>query len=290
MDLSIIIVSYNVREKLQKNLESIFNSQGDFSFEVLVVDNNSIDGSAEMVAELFPQVHLIKNDRNMGFAVANNMAIKKAVGNFILLLNPDMRLFPETLYSSLAFAQQNPQAIVSSCLLVDSNNKTIKHIRRFPKLFDQLAVLLKIPHIFPKILKSYLYLNFDYNLTQKVDSVRGSFFMINVGSFKKISEDERPLLDERYFIWFEEVDFCRQVYKLGGEVWYNPNTFCLDYIGQSFSLLKRGRAQKYFSDSMLKYFEKWHPRWQYQILKLAWPLGKLITFVFSVFGKNVKNI
>ncbi|MDD3711551.1 MAG: glycosyltransferase family 2 protein [Patescibacteria group bacterium] len=290
MDLSIIIVSYNVREKLQKNLESIFNSQGDFSFEVLVVDNNSIDGSAEMVTELFPQVHLIKNERNMGFAVANNMAIKKANGNFILLLNPDMRLFPDTLYSSLAFAQQNPQAIVSSCLLVDSNNKTIKHIRRFPKLFDQLAIILKIPHVFPKILRSYLYLNFDYNLTQKVDSVRGSFFMINTESFKKISEDERPLLDERYFVWFEEVDFCRQVYKLGGEVWYNPNTFCLDYVGQSFSLLKRGRAQKYFCDSMLKYFEKWHPYWQYRVLKLAWPLGKLITFVFSVFGKNVKNI
>ena len=290
MDLSIIIVSYNVREKLQKNLESIFNSQGDFSFEVLVVDNNSIDGSAEMVAELFPQVHLIKNDRNLGFSAANNMAIKKAGGNFILLLNPDMRLFPDTLYSSLAFAQQNPQAVVSSCLLVDDNNKTIKHIRRFPKFFDQLAVILKLPHIFPGIIKSYLYLDFDYNLTQKVDSVRGSFFMINVEAFKKISKDERPLLDERYFVWFEEVDFCQQVYKMGGEIWYNPNTFCLDYVGQSFSLLKKGRAQKYFSESMLKYFQKWHPNWQYQVLKFFWPIGKFIAFLFSIFKRKVKNI
>ncbi len=290
MDLSIIIVSYNVREKLQKNLESIFNSQGDFSFEVFVVDNNSIDGSAEMVEELFPQVYLIKNDRNLGFSVANNMAIKKANGNFILLLNPDMRLFPETLYNSLAFAQANPQAVVSSCLLVDNDNKTIKHIRRFPKILDQLVVVLKLPHVFPKILKYYLYLDFDYNLSQKVDSVRGSFFMINVESFKEMSESEKPLLDERYFVWFEEIDFCRQVYKLGGEVWYNPNTFCLDYVGQSFLLLKRGRAQKYFCDSMLKYFQKWHPNWQYQILKVTWPVGKFLTFIFSIFSKNTKNI
>jgi O-antigen biosynthesis protein len=290
MDLSIIIVSYNVKEKLQKNLESIFNSQGDFSFEVFVVDNNSIDGSAEMVEELFPQVRLTKNDRNLGFSVANNMAIKKASGNFILLLNPDMRLFPDTLYSSLAFAQQNPQAVVSSCLLVDDNNKTIKHIRRFPKFFDQLAIILKLPHVFPRIIKSYLYLDFDYNLKQKVDSVRGSFFMINLEAFKKIYKDERPLLDERYFIWFEEVDFCKQVHKMSGEIWYNPNTFCLDYVGQSFSLLKKGRAQKYFSESMLKYFQKWHPNWQYQVLKFFWPIGKFIAFLFSIFKRKVKNI
>lgn len=285
MDLSIIIVSYNVKEKLRKNLESIFNSQGDFSFEVFVVDNNSIDGSVEMVEEFFPNISLIKNEKNFGFSIANNMAIKKSKGNFILLLNPDMRLFPDTLYNSLAFAQQNPQAVVSSCLLVDDNNKTIKHIRRFPKLFDQLAIILKIPHIFPKIIKSYLYLDFDYNLAQKVDSVRGSFFMINTESFKKISEDEKPLLDERYFVWFEEVDFCKQVYEKGGEVWYNPNTFCLDYIGQSFSLLKKGRAQKYFCSSMLKYFQKWKPNWQYQVLKFFSPLGRVIVFIASIFKR-----
>ncbi|MFA5644067.1 MAG: glycosyltransferase family 2 protein [Patescibacteria group bacterium] len=286
MDLSIIIVSYNVKEKLQKNLESIFNSQGDFSFTVIVVDNNSIDGSAEMVEKCFPQVDLIKNDKNLGFSKANNIALEKATGDFILLLNPDMRLFPETLFNSLTFARVNPQAVVSSCLLVDNNNKIIKHVRRFPTFFDQMAIILKIPHFFPKILKSYLNLNFDYNLAQKVDSVRGSFFMINRKSFSKISSLDKPLLDERYFVWFEEVDFCRQVYKMGGEVWYNPDAFCLDYVGQSFALLKRGRAQKYFCDSMLKYFAKWHPYWQYRILKFLWPVGKFLTFIFSFIFKK----
>ena len=289
MDLSVIIVSYNVKDKLRDNLLSIFNSQGEFSFEVFVVDNNSVDGSAEMVASEFPEVKLIKNDKNLGFSKANNIAIKKSEGDFVLLLNPDMKLSPDTLHSSWLFARKNNQAIVSSCMLVDGNNKTVKHIRRFPKFLDQLAIILKLPHIFPKILKSYLYLDFDYNLSQKVDSVRGSFFMINKGEYVKLSGLDHPLLDERYFLWFEEVDFCRHVYKLGGEIWYNPDTFCLDYIGQSFSLLKRGRAQRYFSQSMLKYFKKWHPNWQYQTLRFFWPVGKFISFILF-FVKKRKSL
>lgn len=289
MNLSIIIVSYNVKDKLQKNLESILNSKfsetEDFSLEVFVVDNASVDASADMVEKYFPDVKLIRNEKNFGFSKACNIAIKESKGDFILLLNPDMRLFPETLYQSWKFAKKNPQAVVSSCLLVDSNNKTIKHVRRFPKFLDQLAIVLKIPHIFPRVLKSYLYSDFDYNLAQKVDSVRGSFFMINKDSYQQLSGFDFPLLDERYFVWFEEVDFCRQVYKMGGEVWYNPNAFCLDYVGQSFALLKKGRTQKYFSESMLKYFRKWHPAWQYYVLQVVWPFGKFLTFIFSSFIK-----
>lgn len=285
MDLSIIIVSYNVKEKLKKNLETLFTSQGNFSFEVFVVDNASIDGSSEMVEEFFPQVKLIKNDQNLGFAKANNLAINRSIGDFILLLNPDMQVFPETLIDSLIFAKKNTQAVVSSCLLVDSENKTIKHIRRFPKLIDQLAIILKLPHILPGIVSSYLNTDFDYNSARKVDSVRGSFFMINKKSFQQISGARLPLLDERYFVWFEEVDFCRQVYKMGGEVWYNPGAFCLDYVGQSFSLLKKGRTQKYFCDSMLKYFKKWHPVWQYYILKFFWPIGKILAIFFAPLSK-----
>lgn len=289
MNLSVIIVSYNVSEKLQKNLESILNSKfgddEDFSLEVFVVDNASVDGSADMVEKNFPSVKLIRNEKNLGFAKANNIAIKQSRGDFVLLLNPDMRLFSETLYSSWKFAKKNYKAVVSSCLLVDSNNKTIKHVRHFPNFFNQLAIILKIPHIFPKILHSYLCSDFDYNLSQKVDSVRGSFFMINKNAYQHLSGFDLPLLDERYFIWFEEVDFCKQVYKMGGEVWYNPSSFCLDYIGQSFALLKKGRTQKYFSQSMLKYFKKWHPAWQYYILKFFWPLGKFLTFALSFFVK-----
>lgn len=281
MDLSIVIVSYNVKEKLKNNLQALFRSQGGFSFEVFVIDNDSKDGSAEMVEENFPQVKLIKNQDNLGFSRANNIAIKQSQGDFILLLNPDMQVFEDTLEKSLKFAKENSQAIVSSCELVDEKNNIIKHVRRFPSFFDQLMIVLKIPHIFPRILDKYLIPNFDYSRSQKVDSVRGSFFMINKNRFQELSGQNLPLLDERYFIWFEEVDFCKQIYQLGGEVWYNFETKCLDYVGQSFSLLKRGLTQKYFRDSMLEYFKKWHPVQQFFLLKLSWPIGIFFALLFS---------
>ncbi|MDP2944211.1 MAG: glycosyltransferase, partial [bacterium] len=112
MDLSIIIVSWNVKDKLRKNLAAIFKSEGDFKFEVLVVDNNSGDGSAAMVAAEFSLVRLIANPENLGFAKANNQGLKLASGKFILLLNPDMRAYPDTLKNILAWANSNPQATV----------------------------------------------------------------------------------------------------------------------------------------------------------------------------------
>ncbi|MBN2853979.1 hypothetical protein JXK06_00375, partial [Patescibacteria group bacterium] len=145
------------------------------------------------------------------------------------------------------------------------------------KLFDQLMIVLKVPHLMPSVLDSYLLPNFDYEKATKVDSIRGAFFLINKESYKKISAQDRPLLDERYFIWFEEVDFCKEVYRLGGEVWYSPSAKCLDYVGASFSQVRRAQTQRYFCDSMLRYFKKWEPKSDYFILKLAWRL--LVAFI-----------
>jgi len=276
MDLSIVIVSWNVREKLQNNLTALFKSQGDFSYEVLVVDNNSEDDSATMVKNNFSQVRLIANQTNLGFSRANNQAIRLAQGKFILLLNPDMAVREDTLQKVMDWATSNPQATVVGCQLIDGQGKVVKQVRRFPKFFDQLMVALKIPHLFPGLLNKYLEINFDYSQAAKVDSLRGSFFLINRENYQKISQQSLPLLDERYFIWFEEVDFCRQVYQLGGEVWYTPVAQCLDYVGQSFKQVKRGQAQKYFSDSMLKYFQKWEKPWQHLTLKVVWKIVNLI--------------
>ena len=138
-------------------------------------------------------------------------------------------------------------------------------------------ITLKIPHLFPSVLNSYLQVDFNYEKNAKVDSLRGAFFLINRQSYCLINKNQNilPLLDERYFIWFEEVDFCRQVYKLGGEVWYNSEAKCLDYVGASFSQVSRGVTQKYFQDSMIKYFLKWEGYWDAYILQSAWNLINL---------------
>ena len=275
MDLSIIIVSWNVKDKLRENLSALFKTRGDFKFEVFVVDNNSADGSAAMVRAEFSAARLIANSENLGFARANNQAIKQAGGQFILLLNPDMRVGADTLEKVLSWAKDNQQATVIGCHLVDEKGQTIKQVRRFPKFFDQLLITLKIPHLIPGAVNKYLLSDFNYAAAAKVDSIRGAFFLINRENYQKISGLGKPFLDERYFIWFEEVDFCREVYKLGGEVWYTPAAECLDYVGASFALVKLGQKQKYISESMLKYFQKWGKKWEYDILKIVWGVVRI---------------
>jgi len=276
MDLSIIIVSWNVREKLRENLAAVFKSGGDFNFEVFVVDNNSADGSAEMVRTEFPEAKLIANAENLGFAKANNQALRAASGRYVLLLNPDMRVFPDTLENMAAWMDNHKEAALAGCRLIDEKGNILKHVRRFPKIFDQLAVVLKLPHFFPSLLDNYLMSGFDYAKEAEVDSIRGAFFMIRQETLEKIG-----LLDERYFLWFEEVDYCRRVKNAGLRIFYTPAAECLDYVGQSFGQVKRGRTQKYFQESMLEYFRKWHPGWRVFILRLAWPLGRLLAFILG---------
>lgn len=270
--ISIIIVNYKVKDLLDNCLNSIFEYNKNIDLDVIVVDNNSQDGSIEMIKEKYPQVNLIESKQNLGFAKANNMGFKQAKYNYILLLNPDMQLLPNTLTNMINWMNKNPQAKVAGCHLIDQNRKTLHHVRKFPTFLNQLAITLKLPHIFPSILNQYLCKNFDYTKASKVDSIRGAFFMTR----KKIYEELNGL-DEKYFLWFEEVDFCKKVRQNKGEVWYTPSSECIDYVGKSFEQLPRGRTQKYFRNSMLQYFKKWHPYWQYLILKMAWIFGNLIS-------------
>lgn len=273
-DLSIIIVSWNVKDKLKDNLNALFKSHDNTWFEVFVVDNNSSDGTALMIKQEFPQVKMIANQENLGFAKACNQGIKQAQGDFILLLNPDMKVFPDALGKMVEWMKQNKQAWVAGCHLVDEQDNTVKHARRFPAIWDQLAIVLKLPHLLPGILNKYLRKDFDYSKFVGVDSIRGGFFMTRSEVIKKIG-----MLDERYFLWFEEVDYCKRVKQAGGEVWYTPDAKCIDYVGQSFKQLSQGKAQKYFRSSQLKYFKKWQPVWQYWLLKLAWPAGLFIAWL-----------
>lgn len=278
MKLSIIIVSWKVRDKLNNNLTALFKSQADFEWEVLVVDNNSQDGTVEMVKQDFPQVKLIANNDNLGFAKANNQAIKEATGEFVLLLNPDMLVAVDTLAKMVAWMEARPSAWVAGCHLVDEHGKTIPQVRCFPRLIDQLVVAAKIAHIYPAVLNKYLRRDFDYSQEAKVDSLRGSFFMI-----RRSCLDQVGLLDERFFVWFEEVDYCRRVKEAGGEVWYTPVAQATDLVGQSFAQWPTARAQVIFKDSQLKYFSKWQPGWQVLILRLGWLIGNALMAVAGLF-------
>jgi GT2 family glycosyltransferase len=291
MELAVIIVSWNVKDKLRENLKALFSSVGELDFVVFVVDNNSHDSSAEMVEQEFPNVELVRNPANLGFGKANNQILKEIEAEFALLLNPDMRVESDTLLNMVNWMRENKRATVAGCHLIDGAGETIKHVRRWPGLKDQLAIVLKLPHLFKGVLKNYIRDDFDYTHPAKVDSVRGGFFMINLKRTKDLKHfmsRTLPLFDERYFLWFEEVDYCKQVYRADGEVWYTPTAKCVDLVGQSFKQLPRGQTQKYVRDSMLKYFKKWHSQREYWILRLAWPIGSSMAKIGEKIGINPK--
>lgn len=272
MDLSIVIVSWNVERLLRENLDSIYKNTKKINFEIFVVDNNSDDNTVKMIESEFPEVKLIKNNINTGFSKANNQAIKESIGRYVLLLNPDMRIVEGTLDDIVDWMDKNKKVGISSCYLVGHDGKTVKHVRRFPSVFDQLMVVLKIPHILPFVLNNYLMSDFNYSHESSVDSVRGSFFMMRREMIKDVG-----LLDESYFIWFEEVDYCKRAKNNNWGVSYVPGIKCVDYVGKSFEIVSRGKKQIYFRNSMLYYFEKWHPRWQYILLRIAWPVGMVLS-------------
>lgn len=270
MDLSIVIVSWNGKDLTKNCLKSIFQNIPGIAPKVFVVDNGSNDGTQDMIAKEFPQVELIANNYNAGFAKANNQAInrmiaEKSLSDFVLLLNQDMLVLHETLSDMVRFMREHPEAGVAGCHLVDEHGKTVSHVRRLPTLWDQAAILLKLPHIFPHILDRYLMSDFDYGNKepQEVDSIRGSFFMIRKEVIEKLGG-----LDELYFFWFEEVDYCRQVKNAGWKVMYTGETTCVDFVGQSVKKVAQFKRQKMFTESMLKYFGKWQPRWQWAVLQV----------------------
>ncbi len=280
--LSIIIVSWNVQDKLKENLEAIYKSVVDFDFEVFVVDNNSSDESLKMLNNDFAQVNLIKNKINLGFAKANNQAIRESKGQYILLLNPDMRPQEDTFQNMINWYAHHEDVSLAGCQLITNTGDNIPHIRQFPTTWDQLMIILKIPHLVPSVLDGYLRKDFDYNMEAQVDSIRGGFFMINCKKFS-----EFPFLDEKYFLWFEEVDFCRMLKQKGEKVYYTPVAKCVDLVGQSFGQVNRFITQKYFRDSMLEYFKKWHGIGNYLVLYLAWL--PIIIIAWFVSKLNIKG-
>ncbi|MBI5023121.1 MAG: glycosyltransferase family 2 protein [Candidatus Magasanikbacteria bacterium] len=278
MQLSVITVTWNAGEKIREQMQSVRDGCEKISFEQILVDNGSKDNTAEIVKS-FPHAKLIANTENTGFAAANNQGVKIASGDFLLFLNPDMLVSPCSLDKLVEWLKQHPDAGMVSCKLIDTdgNFKPEAGPRRFPTVWDQSALLLKLPHIFPRILDKYLMKDFEPDKEQEVDSVRGAFMLVR----KEIVEQLGWAFDPRYFIWFEDVDLCREVKRLGYKVIYTPIVSCVDYVGQSFIKQEILWKQKNFTASMLTYFQKWEPWLKWGIIWLLRPMGIAFTLIMG---------
>lgn len=254
IDVSIIIVSWKVKELLKKCLESIESSRGGLDLEIFVVDNASNDGTVEMMKQNFSEIKLIASDKNLGFAKANNLALKQATGEYVLLLNPDTEINSETLPKSIEFMKGHPKCGALGPKMIYPDGKQQPSVRRFPTIWPVLLMLLKLPKIFPnlKSINRYLAKDFDYSKEQMVDQIMGAYIFIPRQALEKVG-----YLDERFFIWFEEVDLCRQLRMAGYEVWYSPSISIIHYGGKSFSQQALIANQWIFFSSALKYFLKY---------------------------------
>lgn len=270
-DLAVVIVNWNVKALLEKNIESVLQSGGTARVRLIVVDNASSDESVEMMQSRFPQLTIIANTQNLGFAKAVNQGIKVGNARHVLLLNPDMRVMPDALQRTIDELDVDATIGVLGGKLLSADGSVMPSVRRLPDIWSQLLILLKIKYLFPSVMNRYLFVDFDYSERQDVPQVRGSYFAMSHVALEKLGG-----LDERYFIWFEEVDYCAQAVKAGLRVVFDPVIQAQDLVGRSFAQRKRLWKQKQFSKSMQEYFEKWHPGWQ------AWLIGCCRPFVIAV--------
>ncbi len=283
MDVSIIIVSWNVRRHLRQCLQSLYQTDQGVRFEVIVVDNNSSDGSAAMVTQKFPRVHCIRNKTNRGFAAACNQGIRRSRGSAIVLLNPDTEVKADAIGSLYGFLQTKDQTGICGGKILNFDGTVQPSVRRFPDLCSQLMIALKLHRIFSNntCLRSYVAHDFDYDKAQKVDQVMGAFFMISRDLINAIG-----LLDEHYYIWFEEVDYCRRACNAGYQIYYYPEAVIQHHRGASFRKLNPLTKQFIYIRSMQYYFFKHKSVFAYIILLAAYPFSILAGVIVAILTIN----
>lgn len=224
-DLSIIIVNRNTRELLLACISSVYATAPPLSFEIFMVDNASSDGSAEAVKREFPDVFIMANERNLGFAMANNQAIRRARGRFVVLLNTDTVLTPAALATIVDFMESNRDVGVCGGQLLNGDGTLQNSIANVPTLSTELLNKSMLRRLFPE---RYPGKNIRYKGPVEVESIIGACMVVS-----KDAIAEAGLLDEGYFFFFEETDWCLSMKKRGWRIFFHPLAQIYHLQGQS---------------------------------------------------------
>lgn len=231
-DISIIIVNYNVKDHLDTCLASIYKSNNNkYSLEIFVVDNNSIDGSANFIKEKYQKINLIENDKNLGFSKANNIALKKINGKYVLLLNPDTILEEGTFEKLIKFCEDNKEIGAVSSKLIQANGKLDLACKRsFPTLSVALPRIIGLSKFIPKskIFGKYNLTYLNENETYEVEAICGAFMFM-----PKYILDKVGFFDEDYFMYGEDLDLCYRIKKSGYKIFYYPEVKTVHLKGES---------------------------------------------------------
>lgn len=230
-DLSVIIVNYNVKGLLHKCLKAIFEDKSRRRIEVLLIDNASSDKSVEMVKENFPQVKMVVNQRNLGFARGANQGIRQSQGGYVFLLNPDASVKADQLDKMIDFMEENKEIAVCGPMMTDEQGSLQYSCRRFPSYLTSISSSQSLLfRCFPgnPLSCNYLLTKDSHQEQMEVDWVSGSALLAKKDVLDKIGG-----LDEKFFMYVEDVDLCYRVKKDGWKVFYFPNAKVQHLIGSS---------------------------------------------------------
>ncbi len=277
IDLSIIIVNYNVKEFLLNLLQSIENAKNNYALEIIVVDNASDDGSVELIKEKYPDIKLIVNNTNVGFGSANNKALQIATGKYFLLINPDTIIKENTLKEMIDFFDRTPSAGIAGCKVLNPDATLQLACRRgFPGPWTSFTKVMGLSRLFPKskLFARYNLTYLDENQTYEVDAVSGAFMMMRGELYHKIGG-----FDQQFFMYGEDLDLCYRAQKSGYKVYYVHTTEIIHFKGES---TKRSSIDetKIFYDAMHLFVRKHFSTSFFieSILQVAIIFRKLIAF------------
>ena len=277
VDLYIIIVNWNTKEYLLPCLRSIIEEGQRMGWEVIVVDNGSRDGSREEVKRVFPSAHLIGNEKNFGFAKAANQGLQKASGRYALLLNPDTQVRNGAIERLVSFMDAHSDVGVAGAQLLNADGSKQNSIANFPSLGTELLNKSLLRWLFPKKFPGK---ERNYSEPIEVDSVIGACMMV-----RRDTLDQVGLLDEDYFLFLEETDWCYRMKKEGWKNYHVPQAEIYHFQGKSAETVKK-RARVEFYRSRYHFFKKNRGNLQWFFLLI----GLIIRLGFQLLAIGVVSL
>ncbi len=287
MDLSIIIVNYNTKDHIRTCLDSIRDSKPEIEYDIHIVDNNSSDDSVEFLkcrAEKYGY-HLIINEDNLGFAKANNQAVRSAAGRYVMYLNPDTEMTPGGMDESVRFMDEHDSIGIMGPSIYTPEGNELRVCRKFSNMIYDFLEWTPILNKFQIVMRNYRNGELDYSRVNDVDYIQGACMVI-----RKKALDETGLLDERYFMYSEEEDLCRRMQEKGWKVVYNPNIKIHHYRGASTEKEHFNKYDTLFESKFL-YFEKYYGKsyasvYRFTLISIMYLRKVYYTILMSGRGKT----
>lgn len=272
--LSVLVVNWNTREKLLASLESIRRFPPSLPHEIIVVDNDSSDGSADAVSNLYPEVILVCPGQNTGYAQGNNLAFQKAKGDFLLTLNPDTEFCDHSIDLCLQTLMELPEAGCCAIKLMNFDRSTQRSVRGFPEFLGVMGQVTRLDRLFPlSSLGSYSLPAFDYEKLGVAPQPMGTFLMFRRTALEAIGDPQKPF-DEGFPIFFNEVDLLYRLHLAGYDCWYQPKGRVYHHHGASTRQVKKAMVWE-SHNSLARY---WAKHWRGPA-RLALPLVRAGLFV-----------